>query len=277
MTAAAPASPTLTMADGRPIPQLGLGVWQVPDDDAEAAVRTALAAGYRLVDTARAYDNEVGVGRGLRGSGLPREELFVTTKVWNSDHGAERTVAACRASLDRLGLDHLDLYLIHWPSPKKDRYVDTWRALVSLQEEGLVRSIGVSNFTQAHIERIVAETGVAPVVNQVELHPRFPQAGLRAFHAEHGILTQAWSPLAQGELLAHPTVVGLADKHGVSPAQVVLRWHVQLGNLVIPKSVTPSRIVANIDVFGFALDEADLAAIATLETGERLGPDPDSF
>lgn len=277
MTAAPPASPTLTMADGRPIPQLGLGVWQVPDDDAEAAVRTALAAGYRLVDTARAYDNEVGVGRGVRASGLRREEVFVTTKVWNSDHGAERTVAACRASLDRLGLDYLDLYLIHWPSPKKDRYVDTWRALVSLQAEGLVRSVGVSNFTQGHIERIVAETGVAPVVNQVELHPRFPQADLRAFHAEHGILTQAWSPLAQGELLAHPTVVALAEKHGVSPAQVVLRWHVQLGNLVIPKSVTPSRIVANIDVFGFELDEADLAAIATLETGERLGPDPDTF
>lgn len=277
MTAAAPASPTLTMADGRSIPQLGLGVWQVPDDDAEAAVRIALESGYRLVDTARIYDNEVGVGRGLAGSGVPREDLFVTTKVWNSDHGVERTLAACRASLDRLGLEHLDLYLIHWPSPKRDRYVDTWRALLRLQEEGLVRSVGVSNFTQAHIERLVAETGVAPVVNQVELHPRFPQADLRAFHAANGILTEAWSPLAQGELLAHPTVVGLADKHGVSPAQVVLRWHVQLGNVVIPKSVTPARIRANIDVFGFALDQDDLEAIATLETGQRLGPDPDTF
>lgn len=277
MSPAAPASPTLLMADGRAIPQLGLGVWQVPDDEAEAAVVTAVEAGYRLVDTAMIYGNEVGVGRGVRRCGVPREELVVATKVWNTDQGYERTLAACRASLDRLGLEYVDLYLIHWPVPSQDLYVDTWRAMVRLREDGLVRSIGVSNFTEAHVTRIAAETGVVPVVNQVELHPRLQQARLRAFHAERGILTQAWSPLAQGGLLADPTVVTIADRLGVTPAQVILRWHVQLGNVVIPKSVTPSRIAANIDVFGVELDEADMAAVAALDSGARMGPDPDTF
>ncbi len=277
MSVLPPAAPAVVLADGTSIPRLGLGVWQIPDDDAAAAVRTALASGYRGIDTAAIYGNEAGVGRGVRESGLPREEVHVTTKVWNSAQGYDSTIAACRASLARLGMDYVDLYLIHWPVPSKDRYVATWRALLALREEGLVRSVGVSNFTPAHVRRLIDETGVAPVVNQVELHPRFQQAGLRAFHAEHGIVTEAWSPLAQGGLLSDPVVCGIAARLGVSAARVILRWHVQIGNVVIPKSVTPSRIAENIDVFSFELTEADMAAIAGLDAGERIGPDPDSF
>jgi 2,5-diketo-D-gluconate reductase A len=267
----------VTLNDGRRIPQLGLGVWQVPDDEATAAVRAALDVGYRLVDTAAIYGNEAGVGRGLRESAVPRDEVIVTTKVWNTEHGYDRTIAACRTSLGRLGLDYIDLYLIHWPVPAKDRYVDTWRALVALRDEGLVRSVGVSNFTAAHLARLVEETGVVPAVNQVELHPRLQQAGLRAAHARLGVATEAWSPLAQGELLSDPTVCGLAARLGVTAAQVVLRWHVQLGNVVIPKSVRPARIAENIDLFGFALSDEDMAAMVGLDRGTRLGPDPDSF
>ena len=277
MSVPPPAAPAVVLADGTSIPRLGLGVWQIPDDDAAAAVRTALASGYRGVDTAAIYGNEAGVGRGVRESGLPREEVHVTTKVWNSEQGYDSTIAACRASLARLGTDYVDLYLIHWPVPSKDRYVATWRALLALREEGLVRSVGVSNFTAAHVRRLIEETGVVPVVNQVELHPRFQQAELRAFHAEHGIVTEAWSPLAQGGLLSDPLVCGIAARLGVSAARVILRWHVQIGNVVIPKSVTPSRIAENIDVFSFELTEADMAAIAGLDAGERIGPDPDTF
>lgn len=268
-------APTLTLSDGVAIPRVGLGVWQVPDADVGAVVRTAIAAGYRSIDTAAAYDNEGGVGDGLRTSGVPREELFVTTKLANSEQGYETATAAFHESLSRLGLDHLDLYLIHWPMPARDRYVDTWRALVDLQRAGLVRSIGVSNFQPAHLRRLVEETGVTPTVNQVELHPRFQQAELRAVHAELGIATEAWSPLGQGRSLDDPALAAVASRYGVSAAQVVLRWHLQLGTIVIPKSVTPARIVQNIDLFDFELDDADMAAIAALDSGTRLGPHPD--
>lgn len=273
----ATAVPTLTLADGVAIPQVGLGVWQVPDDDAAAAVRAAIAVGYRSIDTAAAYDNEQGVGAGLREGGVPRDELFVTTKLWNSEQGFDSTVAAFHESLGRLGLDYVDLYLIHWPTPARERYVDTWRAFVALKAEGLVRSIGVSNFQPAHLRRLVDETGVTPTVNQVELHPWFQQAELRAVHAELGIATEAWSPLGQGRSLDDPVLAAVAARHGVSAAQVILRWHLQLGTILIPKSVTPSRIAANIDLFGFELDDADMAAIAALDSGTRLGPHPDEF
>lgn len=272
-----PPVPTVTLRDGRVIPQLGLGVWQVPDEEAERVVATALAAGYRSIDTAAAYHNEAGVGAGIRASGLARDDVFVTTKLWNREQGYDSAIAACRASLARLGMDDVDLYLIHWPAPARDRYVETWRALVTLQDEGLVRSIGVSNFTATHLARLVDETGVLPVVNQIELHPRLAQRDLRAFHAEHGIATEAWSPLAQGRLLADPTLAAIAERIGVSVAQVILRWHIQIGTIVIPKSVTPARIAQNIDIFEFELSADDMAAIAPLDIGERVGPDPDHF
>ncbi|MEU6850008.1 aldo/keto reductase [Actinacidiphila alni] len=260
------------------MPQLGFGVWQVPDDEAEQAVATALDAGYRSIDTAAIYGNEKGTGRALAASGLPREELFVTTKLWNSDHGADLAPAAVEASLDRLGLDYVDLYLIHWPQPSLDAYTETWRALEKIAADGRARAIGVSNFQPAHLRRVLAEGSVVPAVNQIELHPNFPQAELRALHAEHGIATEAWSPLGQGKgLLDSPVIGAVAARHGRTAAQVVLRWHLQLGNVVIPKSVTPSRIRENLDVFGFALTDADLAELANLDNGTRLGPDPDAF
>lgn len=267
--------PHLTFNDGRAIPQVGLGVWRTPNDVAVTAVRTALEAGYRHVDTAAIYENETGVGEGIRAAGLPRDELFVTTKVWNADQGFDATLKAADASLKRLGLDHVDLYLIHWPAPRKDLFVDTWRALVRLREEGRARSIGVSNFEVEHLDRIIAETGVTPAINQIELHPRFQQKALRAAHAERGIVTQSWSPLGQGTLLADPAIAAIAARHGRTPAQVIIRWHLDSGLVVIPKSVTPSRIVENFDVFGFKLDDADLAAIAALDSQDgRIGPNP---
>ena len=272
-----PPVPPVTLSDGVVIPQVGLGVWQVPDEQATDVVRVALEAGYRSVDTAAAYGNERGVGEALRTSGLDRDEYYVTTKVANSDHGFEPTIAACHHSLRRLGLDHIDLYLIHWPRPKRDRYVDTWRAFAALKAEGLVRSIGVSNFQPAHLARLVEETGVVPAVNQVELHPRLQQADLRAVHEAQGIATEAYSPLGQGTLLSDPTLDVLAQRHGVSVAQVILRWHLQLGNIVIPKSATPARIWTNIDLFGFRLDDADMATIGELDSGSRLGGHPDEF
>ena len=264
----------IPLSDGRSIPQLGLGVYKIPDADAAECVRVAIEAGYRHIDTAALYENERGVGEGIRTSGIPRDEVFVTTKVWNDDHGFDETLRAFDASLDRLDLDAVDLYLIHWPIPSRDRYVETYRALERIREEGRARSIGVSNFAIAHLDRLRAETDVAPVVNQVELHPLLPQAELRAYHAAHGIVTEAWSPLARGRLLDDPALARIAEKHGVAPAQVVIRWHLQLGNVVIPKSVTPARIRANIDVLGFELDADDLAAIAALESGLRTGRDP---
>ncbi|GAA2169671.1 aldo/keto reductase [Pedococcus bigeumensis] len=260
------------------IPQLGFGVWQVPDAEVEAAIATALEVGYRSIDTARLYGNEEGVGRAIEASELSRDDLFVTTKVWNDDHGFDSTLAAFDASLRRLRLDVLDLYLIHWPTPEQDNYVDTWKALLKLREDGRVRAVGVCNFEIDHLQRLADETGELPAINQVELHPYLQQAALREFHAANGILTEAWSPLASGgSVLGDPVVRDIAQKHGVTPAQAILRWHLQLGNVVIPKSVTPSRIAENFDVFGFELDDEDLAAFAPLDRSERTGPDPVAF
>jgi 2,5-diketo-D-gluconate reductase A len=270
--------PTLTMNDGRVIPQLGFGVFQVAPEQTAQAVSTALEVGYRLIDTAQGYQNEEGVGEALRRSGLPRDAVFVTTKLTNSEHGADRALRAFEGSLHKLGLDEVDLFLIHWPVPARDLYVQTWQTLAKIRAEGRARSVGVSNFTQAHLDRLISETGVVPAVNQVELHPRFPQPGLRAYDAANGILTEAWAPIGQGQgLLADETIVRLAARKGRSPAQVVLRWHIQLGNIAIPKSVTPDRIRDNIDIFDFTLDEDEMRQLNGMATGERLGPDPDTF
>ncbi|MFE2046660.1 aldo/keto reductase [Streptomyces sp. NPDC059477] len=270
--------PPIILNNGVEMPQLGFGVWQVPDAEAEQAVATALEAGYRSIDTAAIYGNEEGTGRALAASGVPREELFVTTKVWNSDQGYDATLRAFDTSLAKLGLDHLDLYLIHWPAPARDRYVDTYKAFEKLYADGRVRAIGVSNFEPAHLERLIGETSVIPAVDQIELHPHLQQHAAREYHAEQGIATEAWSPLGQGKgLLEVPAIVAIGQKHNRTPAQIVLRWHVQLGTVVIPKSVTPSRIKENIDVFDFALDTEDLAAISALNEDRRLGPDPSTF
>ncbi|WP_405455937.1 aldo/keto reductase [Streptomyces sp. NBC_00101] len=267
--------PTLSLNNGVDMPQLGFGVWQVPDEEAERAVATAIEAGYRSIDTAAIYGNESGTGKAIATAGVAREELFVTTKLWNDDQGHDATLRAFDASLEKLGLDYVDLYLIHWPTPQKDRYVDTYRAFEKIYAEGRAKAIGVSNFLPEHLERLIGETSVVPVINQIELHPQLQQAESRALHAQHGIATEAWSPLGSGRgLLEVPTVVAVAQKHGRTPAQVVLRWHLQLGNVVIPKSVTPSRIAENIDVFDFELDADDLAAFAALDEGKRLGPNP---
>lgn len=270
--------PSITLNNGIAMPQLGYGVWQIEDDQAFTAVGQALEAGYRSIDTAAIYGNEEGTGKALAASGLPREELFVTTKLWNGDQGHDATLRAFDTSLTKLGLEYVDLYLIHWPLPSQDTYVDTYRALEKIQAGGRARAIGVSNFLPGHLERLLGETSVVPAVNQIELHPQFQQAESRAFHARHDIATEAWSPLGQGKgLLEHATLAELAAKHGKTPAQVVLRWHLQLGNVVIPKSVTPSRIAENIDVFDFSLDDTDLATLAALDSGNRLGPDPATF
>ena len=269
--------PSLAMNDGRSIPQIGFGVWQVPDDVVTEAALEAFRCGYRHVDTAALYYNEGGVGQAIARSGIPREELFITTKVWNTDHGYDNTMRAMDKSLGLLGLDHVDLYLIHWPSPATGDFVETWRAVLALQEEGRTLSVGVSNFHVPHIRRIVDEFGVLPVLDQVELHPWLPQTEIREFDAAHGILTEAWSPLASGGLLAEPVLAAIGARHGKSSAQVMIRWHLQLGNVVLPKSVTPARIRENIDVFDFVLDADDLAAIASLENGHRTGPNPDEF
>jgi 2,5-diketo-D-gluconate reductase A len=273
-----PTVPAVTLNNGVEMPQLGLGVWQIPDDEATAAVSTALEAGYRSIDTAAAYGNEEGTGKALAASGLPREELFVTTKLWNTEQGYDTTLRAFETSLTKLRLDYLDLYLIHWPLPMFDRYLDTWKAFEKLHADGRIRAIGVSNFHPAHLRRIADEGTVVPAVNQIELHPNLPQSELRALHAGHGITTEAWSPLGQGRgLLSDPVVSGIATRYDKSPAQVVLRWHLQLGNVVIPKSATPSRIRENIDLFGFELTADDMTALAALDNGTRLGPDPDTF
>ncbi|MGW9434417.1 aldo/keto reductase [Streptomyces decoyicus] len=270
--------PSITLNNGVAMPQLGFGVWQVEDDQASTAVGHALDAGYRSIDTAAIYGNEEGTGKALAASGIPRDELFVTTKLWNAEQGHDATLRAFDTSLARLGLDYVDLYLIHWPLPSKDLYVETYKAFEKIHAEGRAKAIGVSNFLPEHLERLLGETSVVPAVNQIELHPQLQQAESRAFHARHNIVTEAWSPLGQGKgLLEDPTIAGLATKHDKTPAQVVLRWHLQLGNVVIPKSVTPSRIAENIDVFDFELDDDDLAALAGLNTGNRLGPDPATF
>jgi 2,5-diketo-D-gluconate reductase A len=269
--------PRITLRDDNEIPQLGFGVFQIPPEDTAEAVTRAFDAGYRHIDTAAAYRNEAEVGQAFRASGLDRDDVFITTKCFNTDHGYEAAHNAFRASLDRLELDFVDLYLIHWPVPSQDRYVETWKAFIELQAEGLIRSIGVSNFQPAHLARIVDETGMTPAVNQIELHPRFQQAGLRREHADRGIVTEAWSPLAQGAVLDDPAILEIAEQHDVTAGQAVLRWHLQLGNVVFPKSVTPERIEQNLDVFGFHLSEAEMAAIEALDAGDRTGPDPDTF
>lgn len=267
----------VTLNDGNAIPQVGLGVWRTPDDGASAAVLTALKAGYRHVDTAAIYENERGVGEGLKVSGIARDELFVTTKLWNPEQGFDSTLKAFDASLKRLGLDYVDLYLIHWPSPARNRYLDTWKAFIRLKEEGLIRSIGVSNFKAEHLDRLISETGVTPVLNQIELHPRFQQRELREVHAARGIVTESWSPLGQGALLEDTAITALARKHGRTAAQVIIRWHIDKGLVVIPKSATPSRIEANFQVFDFKLDADDIAAIDRLDTADgRMGPNPDT-
>ncbi|MER7915314.1 MULTISPECIES: aldo/keto reductase [unclassified Streptomyces] len=268
--------PAHTLNDGTTIPALGLGTWPLDDTAAERAVREALGLGYRLVDTAVNYRNETGVGRALADAGVPREELVVTTKLPGRHHGYQETLASFEESRRRLGVEYVDLYLIHWPNPRVGKYADSWKAMIKLREDGLVRSIGVSNFTPEHIVRLEKETGVLPSVNQIELHPLFPQEELRAFHADQGILTESWSPLGRGgHLLGDPRVGQIADEHGVSPGQVLLRWHVQLGALPIPKSADPSRQRANLDVFGFELDSDQMAAIAR-HAPTRLGGDPET-
>ncbi|MFI5673207.1 aldo/keto reductase [Streptomyces cellulosae] len=269
-------TPTHTLNDGTTIPALGLGTWPMDDTLAEQAVREALQTGYRLVDTATNYRNETGVGRGVAGGPVPREDIVVTTKLPGRHHGYDETLASFEESRARLGLDYVDLYLIHWPLPRVDKYVDSWKAMIRLREEGLVRSIGVSNFTVGHIERLEKETGVLPSVNQIELHPFFPQEELRAFHADKGIVTESWSPLGRGTaLLDDPAVVTAAEAHGVTPGQVVLRWHIQLGALPIPKSAEPERQRRNLDVFGFELSPAEVAAIAD-RPHRRVGGDPET-
>jgi 2,5-diketo-D-gluconate reductase A len=270
--------PRLQLNDGNGIPQLGFGAWQIEDAAAPAVVGAAIDAGYRLIDTATNYGNEFGVGKAIRRAFVPRNELFVTTKLWNEFHGYDQAMRAFDASAARLKLDMIDLYLIHWPCPQRGAYVDTWRALIELRRQGRVRSIGVSNFAADHLKRIIDETGVVPAVNQIELHPAFQQASLRELHNRYGIVTQAWSPLGHGASLIDPRFTMIADRLGRTPAQVVLRWHIENGFVVIPKSATPSRIAENIDVFGFELTTGDHAVIAGLDrTNGRIGPNPMRF
>jgi len=270
-----PTVPSLTMNNGLAIPQLGFGVFQIPQDETQVAVTTALETGYRLIDTAQGYRNEEGVGAAIAASDLSVDELFLTTKLSNDRQGYDETLSAFDESMEKLGVDVLDLFLIHWPLPMFDLYVDTWRAFERLLKEGRIRSIGVSNFEIEHLERLFAETDIVPTVNQIELHPEFPQHELRSFHAAHGILTESWGPIGQGKgLLENPQILEVAETTQRTPAQVVLRWHVQLGNVVIPKSVNADRIRENIEVFDFELDDAAMARIAKVETGKRLGSDP---
>ncbi len=270
--------PQLTLNDGKQAPQLGFGVFQIDNDDVGEAISTALDAGYRSIDTAKIYENEEGVGKAIAQCSVARDEIFLTSKLWNDDQGFDSTLRAFETSLKKLATDYLDLYLIHWPVPSKDRYVECWKALVQLQKEGRIRSIGVSNFQPSHLERIIGETGVTPAVNQIEMHPDFAQREVVAFNSKHRIVSEAWSPLGQGgDLLKNATLVELGKKYGKSAAQVILRWHIEMGHMVIPKSETPERIRSNIDIFDFKLDEADMQAIAALDGDNRMGPDPDKL
>jgi 2,5-diketo-D-gluconate reductase A len=273
----ATAIPDVALNDGTTIPQLGFGVFRVPNDDATPAVAAALDAGFRAIDTAAYYKNEPGVGAAIAASGIPREQLHITTKVWHTDLGYDTTLAALKQSLANLKLDYLDLYLIHWPVPSRNLYLDTWRALEKIKSDGLARSIGVSNFTVPTIERLIAETDTVPAVNQIELHPRLPQTELREFDTRHGIATQAWSPLGHGQLIDDPTVTEVARRHGRTTAQILLRWNLDLGDIVISKSVTPERIRSNMDVFDFELTDNDRTLLASLNNGARTGPDPDVY
>ncbi len=270
--------PTVKLNNGVEMPQIGFGVFQVPDAETTAAVTAALEAGYRSIDTAAAYQNEAGVGQALASSGIAREDLFITTKLWNADQGYDQTLAAFERSRKLLGLDYLDLYLIHWPAPELGKYADSWRALEKLSSDGVVRAIGVSNFEPAHLSELTATASVVPAVNQVELHPYLIQPEVRAYGNEHGIATEAWSPLAKGgSLLSEPLVEQLAKTHDRTPAQIVLRWHLQLGNIIIPKSVTPSRIAENLNILDFTLTADDVTTLSTLDRDERTGPNPNTF
>jgi 2,5-diketo-D-gluconate reductase A len=272
-----PTVPDIVLNDATTIPQLGFGVFRVPDDEATPAVAAALDAGYRAIDTAAYYHNERGVGAAIAASGIPRDQLHITTKLWHTDLGYDPTLTAMATSLANLRLDYLDLYFIHWPVPSRELYAQTWRALEKIRSDGLARSIGVSNFPHATLQRLLSETDSVPTVNQIELHPRLPQIELREFNTRHGIATQAWSPLGHGQLIADPTVTAIAERHGRTAAQVLLRWNIELGNVVISKSVTPQRIRSNLRVFDFELTNHDHTALATLDTGSRTGPDPDVY
>lgn len=277
MNSTSTAVPTLTLNNGITMPQLGFGVFQVSDEETTAAVATALKTGYRSIDTAAIYGNEAGVGRALAESGIPRKELFITTKLWLADLGREKTRAALLASLEKLGLDYVDLYLIHWPGTDADAYLESWQVFEEMKAEGLTRAIGVSNFAPEQLERIIALGGTIPAVNQVELHPLLQNRETAAVNLAHGIATEAWSPLAQGAALTEPAVLAAATAHSVTPAQVVIRWHLQHGNVVIPKSVTASRMASNFDVFGFELSGEEMIAIDGLDRDGRTGPHPLTF
>lgn len=267
-----------TFHDGRSAPTVGLGTWQIPDSSAPQVVQQAVSLGYRSIDTASIYENESGVGRGIRECGVPREDLFVTTKLWNDVHAHGVSRPAFEASLERLGLDYVDLYLIHWPAPQQNEFVQAWEALIQLRDEGLAKSIGVCNFNEVQLQKLLDETGVLPVVNQVELHPRFQQAGLRKYHADNDIVTEAWSPIARGALQDDAALRLIAGRLGRSVAQVILRWHVQLGNMIIPKSTQAARLRENMALFDFELSDEDMASIAQLDSPDgRTGPDPATF
>lgn len=270
--------PVLKMNDGNTIPQLGYGVWKISDEDAEGSVFQALKTGYRHIDTAKIYDNEGGVGRGIAASDIAREKIFVTTKVWNSDQGYDETLKAFDESAKRLGVKTIDMYLIHWPMPVRDQFVETWKALIRLRQENRVRSIGVCNFRIADLERLLKETGVTPAVNQVELHPQFQQKELRIFHEKNNILTEAWAPLGRGLFFDDPLLQSIAEEHSKTVAQIVLRWHMELGTIAIPKSQSAARMAENFDIFDFKLTASDHDKIASLDKIDgRMGPNPDEF
>jgi 2,5-diketo-D-gluconate reductase A len=267
--------PMITLNDGTKIPQMGFGVWRVQDDETPGIVESALAAGYRHIDTAAIYGNEVGVGRGIAQSDVARDDIFVTSKLWNDRQGYDETLRAFDESMGKLGFDTLDLYLIHWPMPAQDKFVETWKAFIRLRDEGRVRAIGVSNFLPENLERLIEETDVTPALNQVELHPRFQQAAQRKVHEKLGIVTECWSPLGQGEVLGEPALIEIAARYGKSAAQVILRWEIQLGLITIPKSANHDRMRENISVFDFELSDAEMAQIAALDSKDgRIGPDP---
>jgi 2,5-diketo-D-gluconate reductase A len=271
-------TPSIRLNDGHEMPQLGFGVWQVPNEEAASAVTAAISAGYRLIDTAAIYGNEEGVGDAIAVTSLNRPDLFITTKLWNSDQGYDSALRAFDASMKRLRLDKLDLYLIHWQALQRRAYLDSWKAFIKLRDDGRIASIGVSNFSVPTLERLREETGVVPAVNQIELHPHFQQRALRAYHAQAGIATQSWSPLGQGKAIGNPAIAAIARKHGKTPAQIIVRWHLDLGLVAIPKSVTPARIAENFAVFDFKLSAEDLQVIENLDSsGGRIGPNPDHF
>ena len=269
--------PTLTLTDGRSIPQIGYGCWQIPDSEAPSLVKHAIGAGYRLIDTAAAYGNEAGVGRAVRDADVPRDQIFLTTKIWNDRQGPD-AAKAFEESRSKLGLAYVDLYLIHWPYPQRRLFVETWKAMIRLRDEGQIRSLGVSNFTEEHLAVLVGETGVTPAVNQIELHPYFQRRDGRAVDKARGIVTESWSPLGRGQELKDSAIEAIAKAHGTTPAQVVLRWHTQIGCIAIPKSANPQRIVENISLFDFELSAAEMEAIAGLDMPDgRIGPDPATF